>query len=391
MSDSFYKILGVSESASADEIKKAYRKLAKQYHPDKNKGDAKAEAKFKEVSEAYDILGDVTKRVQYDQVRKSGFDFGGTRPGGTGGGAGWPGGAGRTGTGGGSEGFSFEGGGAGFESIFENLFGGGARRGSSGSTGRSGRAGASSGTRGSGFGHDTQPERGHGISAQLSIPFELAARGGNQTFTFSRAATCGHCHGTGAEPGTGFRTCFECDGQGAITQGQGGFGMQRVCPRCHGQGQIPDEPCKVCRGTGEATAQRRLTVKIPPGIEHGQTIKLRGEGEQATGGNGDLLLQVSIEAHPQLRREGVRIVTDFEVDLKTAVLGGEVSVPALDGPVRLKVPPGTQSGTVFRLKAKGLYKRNGERGDAHVVVKVVIPSKLTEEQANEFRAWTEKL
>jgi molecular chaperone DnaJ len=390
MSESFYKILGVAESASQDEIKKAYRKLAKKYHPDKNKGDAKAEAKFKEISEAYDVLGDEKKRAQYDQIRQGGFDFS-SMAGGVGN---WQdfaraagGGAGAGAGGSPGQGFSFEGA-EGLESILENLFGGAGRR-------QSGRRGSArrenrGGTIGGG-GYGFEPERGGDISAQLTIPFALAARGGTQTFSFARRGVCQHCHGDGAEPGSGFRVCPQCEGRGTITQGQGGFGIQRVCPQCRGEGRIPEAPCRVCNGTGEVTAQRRLTVKIPPGVESGQTIKIRGEGEQAPGGAGDLLLQVTVAPHPTLRREGARIVTDFEVDLKTAVLGGEVSVPALDGPVRLKIPAGTQPGTVFRLKEKGIYRRNGSRGDEHVVVKVKIPKGLSEEEKRGFEEWAGKV
>lgn len=380
MSDSFYKILGVAESASQADIKKAYRKLAKEFHPDKNKGDAKAEKRFKEISEAYDVLKDEKKRAQYDQLRQGGFDF--SRAGGAPGG--WQQSAGQAGAG---QGFSFEGA-EGFESIFENLFGGAARRGAAGGgRGGSGARGRSSG----GFGaFDAQQERGSDITAQLSIPFDLAARGGTQTFSFSRRGLCEHCHGSGAEPGTGFKLCPQCEGRGSIVVSQGGFGMQRVCPTCRGEGQIPEAPCKVCRGTGEVVHQRRLTVKIPPGVENGQTIRIRGEGEQSAGGKGDLLLQVMVSPHPTLRREGQKIVTDFEVNLQTAVLGGEVSVPALDGPVRLKVPAGTQPGTVIRLKEKGLYRKNGSRGDQHVIIKVQIPKNLSDEAKESFKEWADK-
>jgi len=375
MSDSFYKVLGVAESASQDEIKKAYRKLAKQYHPDKNKGDAKAEAKFKEISEAYDILGDEKKRGQYDQMRKAGF-FSNM------GGAGGPGGAQwggqRPGGGGGVHGFSFEDLG-GFDHIFENLFGGGR-----------GRAGAGQASRGFDFGGGAA-DRGQDIAATLSIPFELAARGGTQTFSFARTGQCDHCHGIGAEPGTGFHECGQCNGRGTITLEQGGFGMQRTCPQCKGEGQIPDAPCKVCRGTGEVSQTRRLTVKIPPGIDTGQTIRIRGEGEQTSGGNGDLLLQINVTPHPEFRREGGKIVSEFEIGLDTLVLGGEISVPALDGPVRLKVPAGTQPGTVFRLKDKGLYHKNNARGDAHVTVKAKIPKNLTDDQKEKFKAFADSL
>lgn len=380
MSKSFYSVLGVAESATHDEIKKAYRKLAKQYHPDKNKGDAKAEAKFKEISEAYDILGDEKKRAQYDEMRKAGFfdQMGGQ--GAAGGRGGW---AGAGAQGGGVHGFNFEDLG-GFDNIFENLFGGGRAR------GRSGGA-QSYGGFGGGSPYGQAQQRGADITAGLTIPFELAARGGNQTFSFTRSGICPHCHGNGAEPGSGFHVCPQCNGRGTITLGQGGFGIQRTCPQCKGEGQIPDAPCKECRGTGEVTQTRRLTVKIPPGVDDGQTIRIRGEGEQSPTGSGDLLLQITIEPHPFLRREKGKIVSEFTVDLPTAVLGGEVSVPALDGPVRLKLAPGTQPGTVVRLKDKGLYHKHDTRGDHLVTIKVAIPKNLTEEQKARFEAFAETL
>lgn len=313
MSSSFYDVLGVKETATQEELKKAYRKLAKQYHPDKNKGDAKAEARFKEISEAYDILGDEKKRAQYDQMRRSGF-FNANNSAWQG--AGQSAGAAHRGP----HGFSFDDLG-GFENIFENLFGGG--RGGFQGMGGSGRSSA-------GFRYASQPDRGYDVSARVSIPFELAAKGGTQTFMLASH-----------------------DGSGT---------------------------------------PQRVSVKIPPGVDTGQTIRVRGKGEKgATGTAGDLLLEIQVEPHPTLRREKDKIVTDYEIDLETAVLGGEVSVPALDGPVRLRIPAGTQPGTVFRLKEKGIYKAGGARGDAHAIIKVRIPKGLSESQKSAFEAFAKTL
>jgi molecular chaperone DnaJ len=371
MKENFYQILGVPENATADQIKKAYRKLAVKYHPDKNKGDKKSEDRFKQISEAYDVLGDDKKRAQYDQMRQ-GF-FSGAGPGMAGSGAG-------RGPQGGAQSFSFEdlGGFEGFGDIFGNLFAGGSgpARGRS-RTGRSGGFAQPSAE----FEDETD---GEDIAAEITIPFELAARGGQYSFAFHRTGRCPNCHGSGAQPGTPVDTCSECRGSGRITLGQGGFGIQRVCPRCGGKGRIPKTPCVVCRGAGVSAQERKLTVKIPPGIADGQTIKIRGEGEQGTQGGGDLLLTIRVAAHPTFRREGDKIVVDKEVGLGTAVLGGEISVPTLDGDVKLKIPAGTQSGTVFRLKERGLHRRSGARGDQNVVVKVSIPKKLTKEQRELF-------
>ncbi|MGI8907099.1 MAG: molecular chaperone DnaJ [Candidatus Sumerlaeaceae bacterium] len=366
MKENFYQILGVPENADQEQIKKAYRKLAVKYHPDKNKGDKKAEDRFKQISEAYDVVGDEKKRTQYDQMRK-GF-FGGGGPGAAG--------AGMRGTSTG-ESFSFEdlGGFEGFGDIFENLFGGGA---AGGGRGR-GRG------RGSGFAQDEPGGEGGDIAAEISVPFELAARGGPYSFSFQRTGRCPNCHGSGATPGTSVETCGECHGSGRVTLGQGGFGIQRVCPRCGGKGQNPKTPCVVCRGAGVASQERKLTVKIPPGIADGQTIRIRDEGEHGGRSAGNLLLTIRVALHPTFRREGDKIVVDKEVDLATAVLGGEISVPTLDGDVKLKIPAGTQPGTVFRLKERGIHRRSGARGDENVVVKVLIPKKLSKRDQELFR------
>lgn len=373
MKESFYQVLGVSENATQEEIKKAYRKLAVKYHPDKNRGDQKAEERFKLVSEAYDVLGDEKKRAQYDQMRK-GFFAGAGAGGGRGAAGGWAGGNGGPG----GQAFNFEdlGGYEGFGDIFGNLFGGQAAAGAG--RGRGGRGTAY------GTGMGGAEEVGDDIAAEITVPFELAARGGQYSFSFERTGVCSNCKGSGAQPGTPVQTCGECSGLGRITVGQGGFGIQRVCPRCQGKGQIPQTPCIVCHGAGVAQQNRKLTVKIPPGISDGQTIRLRGEGERGLRGGGDLLLTIRVAPHPILKRQGDKIVTEKEIDLATAVLGGEVEVPTLDGEARLKIPPGTQPGTVFRLKERGIHRRNGARGDANVVIKVQIPKAITPEQRELF-------
>lgn len=361
MKESFYQVLGVAETATQDEIKKAYRKLAVKYHPDKNKGDTKAEDRFKLISEAYEALGDEKKRAQYDQARKGYFAGAG--------GAGM-----RGGNGAGAENFNFEdlGGFEGFGDIFGNLFGGG------------GAAGAGRGRAAGVGGMSGQDESGEDIAAEITVPFELAATGGQYSLAFDRTGLCSNCNGSGGQPGTPVQTCSQCRGLGRITVGQGGYGIQRVCPQCNGKGQIPQTPCHVCRGAGIAHQTRKLTVKIPPGIADGQTIRIRGEGERGPRGGGDLLLTIRVAPHPVFKRQGEKIVVEKEVDLATAVLGGEVDVPTLDGDAKLKVPAGTQPGTVFRLKERGIHRRNGARGDANVVIKVQVPKALTEQQRELF-------
>lgn len=357
MKETFYKVLGVAENAKPEDIKKAYRKLAVKYHPDKNKGDKKAESRFKEISEAYEVLSDEKKRAQYDMMRRGGF-----------GGAG----AAGSGTGTAGQAYSFEdiGGFAGFGDLFGNMFGGG------GAGGR-GRASAA----------DDYGSGGDDIAAEITVPFETAAKGGQQALSFTRTGKCPNCNGSGGQPGTKLNTCSECKGRGTITMGQGGFGIQRICTACGGKGRIPTSPCVVCRGEGIATSPRHLTVKIPPGIKDGQTIRLQGEGEAGSHGAGDLLLTIRVAPHPTFRREEDRIVVDTDIDLATAVLGGEISVPTLDGDVKIKIPAGTQPGTVIRLKERGIYRRNGARGDANVMVKIIIPKHLSPQQRELFKAF----
>lgn len=388
MSDNFYKVLGVAENATQDEIKKAYRKLAVKHHPDKNRGNKQSEERFKQISEAYDVLGDPKKRQQYDAMRKG---YGEGFFGGAGAGARRPGAGGaRMYTGpGGEQTFSFEdlGGFSGFGDIFENLFRGGGAGVGGGARRTRARGGPSPYE---GFGEE--PERGNDVAADLTIPFEVAVKGGKQTFTFEKTETCPNCRGSGAQPGTQVTTCPECGGRGTVTVSQGAFGVQRVCPRCNGRGQIVTTPCVVCHGSGMSHRPKTLTVRIPAGIQDGQTIRLAGEGQPSSPGGpaGDLLLRIHVTPHPIFRREDDKIVIDQNVDLGIAVLGGEISVPTLDGEVKLRIPAGTQSGTVFRLKGRGIHRRGGERGDQNVVVKVRTPKNLTPKQKQLFEQFAEE-
>lgn len=384
MAENFYQVLGVAENASQDEIKKAYRKLAVKHHPDKNRGNKAAEERFKRISEAYDVLGDAKKRSEYDAMRQGFFSGAGT-------GAGARGGRARAypGDNGGAQTFHFEdlGGFSGLGDIFGNLFGGGgAGRGGAGAGASGGRrrGGATRGHESFGF-EDEVEGRGNDVEAQLTIPFDISVKGGKQTITFQKSEICPNCSGTGAQPGSQPVTCPECHGQGTVTMSQGNFGVQRVCPKCNGRGQIISNPCVVCHGSGVAARPKTLTVKIPPGIKDGQMIRLAGEGQPGgrPGEAGDLLLKINVAPHPIFRREEDKIVSDQEIDLATAVLGGEVSVPTLDGNVKLKIPAGTQSGTVFRLKNRGIV-RGTARGDQNVVVKVVTPRHLNARQKELF-------
>lgn len=393
MNNNFYQVLGVAENASQDEIKKAYRKLAVKHHPDKNKGNKQAEERFKQINEAYDVLGDPKKRQQYDAMRQGygqGF-FGGAGPQGRRPGAGdgeTRGGRVYTGPGG-EQTFSFEdlGGFSGFGDLFENLFGGRARRGAGGP------AAGAGGFEAFGAGEDEERGRGNDVEAELRIPFAMSVKGGKQTFTINKTDVCPNCHGNGAQPGTPVEACPECQGRGTVTISQGAFGVQRICPRCHGKGNVITTPCVVCQGAGMSTRPKTITVKIPSGIKDGQTIRLAGEGQPGVGGGraGDLLLRILVTPDPVFRREEDKLIVDQEIDLRTAVLGGEVSVPTLDGRVKLKIPAGTQSGTVFRVKGRGVAHRTGGHGDLHVAVKVAMPRNLSPRQRELFEQFAKEL
>jgi len=361
----FYRLLGVSESATADEIKKAYRKLAKQYHPDANPNDASAAERFKEISEAYSVLSDEDKRKQYDQMRKLGAfgGLGGFRPGG-----GRPGSPGAGGPGGGS--FSFEdldiGG---FGDIFGSIFDFGKKQ----------------QQRGPGA-QPSGPSRGENIEFSVEIPFKTAVRGGPITLTLPVTEECPVCTGTGAKPGTPVITCPECAGKGTITFGQGGFGVQRPCPNCMGRGKVPQDPCDNCHGQGQIRQQRTVSVNVPAGAENGSKIRLSGQGEKGGAGGppGDLLLTFKVQPDHFFTREGLDVVCTIPINVAQAVLGSRVKVRTVDGQaVVLKIPPGTQSGTRFRIKGQGVEK-GGRRGDQYVRVQVDIPESLTDEQRKLF-------
>ena len=352
----YYEVLGVAKGASDDEIKKAYRKAAKACHPDLHPDDKEAEARFKEVNEAYEVLSDPQKRARYDQ-----FGFNDPTMGGGAGGSGF-------------------GGFGGFEDIFDMFTGGGFGGGSS--RGRSQNA----------------PQRGSDLQYNLTLTFEEAAFGCRKEFKFQRSAVCDACAGTGAKPGTQPQTCPTCHGSGQqrVTMNSpfGQVQTMRTCPTCGGKGKIIHQPCPTCKGKGKVRRSRRIKVDIPAGIDDGQTISLRGLGNAGRNGGpaGDLLVTVSVRSHPQFEREGTSILYELPVSIVQASLGAEVEVPTIDGKVKYTVPEGTQSGTVFRLRGKGVpYLHGGGRGDQFVTVRVVTPKNLTVEQKDLLRKLGESL
>lgn len=358
----FYRILGVSESATADEIKKAYRKLAKQSHPDANPNDKGASERFKEISEAYSILSDDAKRKQYDQVRKFGGlgGLGGFRR---------PPGAGAPGAGAGGTTVNFddmEMGGLGdlFSSIFD--------------FGRGGKKPPRPG--------GTGPQRGENVEYHLEIPFETAARGGKVTVKIAVSEDCGTCGGNGAKPGTSIITCPECKGTGTITFGAGSFGVSRPCPNCMGKGRVPSDPCAACQGQGKVRRQREVAITVPAGVDDGSKIRLSGQGEKGPSGGppGDLLITFKVKPDPFFTRDGLDLVCEVPINVAQAMLGSRIRVRTVEGSkVVLRVPPGTQPGTKFRIKGQGVEK-GGHRGDQYVRVKVTVPETLDEEQRRQF-------
>lgn len=350
----FYKTLGVAENASADEIKKAYRKLAKQYHPDTNPGDPSIADRFKEIGEAYSVLSDEEKRQQYDQVRKYG-GMGGFRPGAAGPTAG-------------TESFSFEdlGGLGGLGDIFGSIFDFGRR-------GRGGRAHA--------------PQRGQDIEYAVEIAFETAARGGKISVSVPVNEPCTTCGGSGAAPGTTPITCPECRGSGSITFGQGGFAVSRPCPACYGRGTIPTDPCPTCHGNGQIRSMRQLQVTVPAGVDNGSKLRISGQGEAAPGGGapGDLILSFRIKPHRFFSRDGLDVHCTVPINIAQAALGSKIRIRTVDGKhVVLRIPPSTQPGTRFRIKGQGIEK-GGNRGDQFVRVDVRVPEKLDAEEEELLR------
>jgi molecular chaperone DnaJ len=342
----FYEVLGVSREASEDELKKAYRKLAMVYHPDRNQGDKEAEAKFKELNEAYDVLKDAEKRAAYDRFGHAAFEGGGG-PGGGGGAGGNP----------------F---GAGFEDIFEEMFG---RFGGGGGRGRQRQASG----------------RGADLRTTVEISLEDAFAGTKSTVRVPSSVSCEACNGSGAEAGsTAAQTCPTCQGAGKVRAQQGFFLIERTCPTCGGQGRIIKNPCKVCQGAGRVQRDRTLNVSIPAGVEDGTRIRLGGEGEAGLRGApaGDLYVDVGIRQHPIFQRDGANIFVRVPLRMTQAALGGAVEVPVIDGSrARVTIPAGTQAGDQFRLRAKGFsVLRSATRGDMYVQVSVETPQNLSKRQ-----------
>jgi molecular chaperone DnaJ len=362
----YYAVLGVSASASQDEIKKQYRKLAAKHHPDKNQSDPKAADRFKEISEAYQVIGDAEKRKQYDQMRQLGA-FGGGRPG-----AGArPGGFGGPPPGGGN--YHYEefdiGGLGGLGDIFSSMFGGGTRAGA----------------------RQPRAERGQDIEATLEIPFRTAALGGKVPVDLEVNEECDTCHGSGAAPGAKIQTCPECNGRGTISFGQGGFAVQRPCPMCLGRGQVPSERCPTCGGSGEVRARKKVMITVPVGVDTGTKIRLKGQGGRGSrsGQPGDLMITFHVQPDRFYRREGLDVIAPVPINIAQATLGSKITVNTLDGKkVTIKIPTGTPGGKRFRVPGQGIEK-DGAKGDLIVQVDVTVPEKLTEEQEKAMREFAE--
>lgn len=341
-SQDYYQTLGVSRSAGDDEIKKAYRKLAMKYHPDRNPGDKAAEEKFKDVQKAYDTLSDKEKRAMYDQIGHAAFEQG-AGAGGFGGGFGGFGGA---------QGFDFS-------DIFSQMFGGG------------------------GGGARQQDYQGADLQYAVEITLEEAARGTRRRITIPTHEECGVCHGSGAKPGTTASTCATCHGSGTVHIRQAIFQMQQTCPACHGSGKEIRDPCVKCRGEGRVKTAKTVEVNIPAGIDDGQRIRLSGEGEPGRNGapSGDLYVVVHVKAHKIFERNGLDLHCELPVSFTVAALGGEVEVPTLEGKVKLTIPKETQTGRRMRVKGKGIKSlRSSATGDLYCHVLVETPVNLTDRQ-----------
>jgi molecular chaperone DnaJ len=352
----YYEVLGVDKNASEDDIKKAYRKLAMQYHPDQNPDDKEAEEKFKEINEAYEVLGDNEKRQRYDQFGHAGVDPN------------------NMGGDGGFQGFS----GGDFGDIFGdifNMFGGG-------------------GGGGSFHQANNGPKKGSDIRVNLNIAFEEAAFGTEKKIKLTRREKCSVCGGTGAKPGTSTKTCDQCGGSGQVRVTQRSIlGMMqtvKTCEKCGGTGKIIDTPCEKCNGSGYENATRQITIKIPAGVDTGSVLPLRGEGHAGYKGgpSGDVFVYINVKPHELFRREGSDVYLDVPVTFPQLALGTELKVPTLEGLVKLKIPEGTQNGTTFKLKNKGIRSLNGfGKGNQYVTVKLEVPQKLNAKQKEALRSY----
>jgi molecular chaperone DnaJ len=344
----YYEALGVARSASADELKRAYRKLAMQYHPDRNPGDVSAENRFKEISEAYDVLKDDQKRAAYDQFGHAAFDGSGGAGGFSGGGAG---------------GF-----GAGFADIFDEMFGDFV-----GGSGRRGNA----------------RRRGADLRYNLEISLEDAYKGRETRIRVPTSVACEDCGGSGAAKGSAPSACPACGGAGKVRTQQGFFTVERTCPQCRGAGQTIEDPCKSCQGAGRVRKEKTLSVNIPAGVEDGTRIRLTGEGEAGANGAppGDLYIFIAIAAHPLFQRDGANVFCGVPIPMTTAALGGAVEVPTVEGGrAKVSIPAGTQNGHRFRLRGKGMVGLHGRgRGDMYIEVTVETPVNLTKDQQEKLR------
>jgi len=339
----YYEVLGVSKGASAEELKRAYRKLALQFHPDRNPNDPQAESRFKEINEAYEVLSDQSKRQRYDTFGHSaqgmpGFDFGGA-------------------------GFG------GINDIFDMFFGAAAA-----GRGRSG------------------PRRGADLRLDLRLTFEEAVFGVERELTIPRAEACQACHGSGAESGTSAQTCPQCRGSGQVRRATQSIFGQIVnvasCPRCNGEGKVIERPCKACGGSGHRPGEKKVRVNIPAGVDSGSQIRLTGEGEVGprNGAPGDLYIVIQVKPHSVLKRQGTDIIYELPLSVAQAALGDTVEIPTVDGPDKIEIAPGTQYGKTIRISGRGVpHVRSGRRGDQLVYVRVVIPTNLTEEQKQVLR------
>ena len=347
----YYEIIGVSKGIDAKELKKAYRKLAMKYHPDRNPDDKDADAKFKEATEAYEILGDQQKRAAYDQYGHAGVD-----PNAAGGGFG-----------GGGGNFSDV-----FGDVFGDIFGGG----------------------GGGGGRRGGPQRGSDLRYTMDLSLEEAVRGIEKKIRVPTLTSCDPCGGSGAKPGTKPKTCGTCGGAGQVRMQQGFFSVQQTCPSCRGQGTMIDDPCNSCHGRGVKEETKTLSVKIPPGVDTGDRIRLSGEGEAGAMGGpaGDLYVQVSVREHELFHRDGRNLYCDVPISIVDAALGGELEIPTLDGRVKLKIPAETQSGKLFRLRGKGVTPvRGGAAGDLLCRVQVETPVNLNSNQKDLLMKFQESL
>ncbi|MEG2017924.1 MAG: molecular chaperone DnaJ [Clostridium sp.] len=345
----FYEVLGIDKSASDEDIKKAFKKLALKYHPDRNQGDAEAEEKFKEINEAYQVLSDPEKRQRYDQFGTADFN----------------------GAGGGFDGFDF-GGFGGFGDIFGDIFGGGF----------------------GGGGTKNGPRKGADLEYDLTLTFEEAMTGCEKEIKVTRREKCESCGGSGAKAGTSPKTCSKCGGRGRIQVQRrtplGVMSTTATCDDCHGEGKIIEEPCQTCKGSGKERKTRSITINIPAGVDTGNVMPLRGQGEAGENGGsaGDLYINIRVMTHSTFKRKGNDIHMETHISFGKAVLGTDIKVPTIDGDVTYKVPAGTQSGTVFRLKGKGVPRVNSAgRGDHYVKVIVDVPKSLNSEEEEALKAF----